>query len=165
MVPVPRINPIYPDALSAKALFAARSVATVSFTIDTLFFDTSWPRLFSSASKFSPSGFPMTSGAFISLENKRGMPSWFSSILAAYEKQKPILSDLSISLSTLSASIEKNSFAETSLSTPGIPVFLKSEITAFLFSSNVTRHVLKFVPPASRTITLSPGIIFASGET
>ena len=55
----------------------------------------------------------------------------------------------------LSARIEKNSFALTSSFAPGIPIFWKSEISATPLLK-VTRQVRKLVPPASRTMTLSP---------
>ena len=126
--------------------------------------ETSWPLRPSSARISLPRCFPRTSGALISLLNIRGIPSWSGRISAAYEKQKPILSLLSISLSSSSAMIAKNSAELTSFSVPGIRIFLKSLIFGLRSSPNVTMHVRKFVPPASMTMTLSPALGLASGE-
>ena len=143
---------------------AASRVATVSFRIRTFFFETSWPLEASSFRISLPRCFPRTSEALISFEKHSGIPSWSGRIVAAYEKQKPILSLLSIRRSVSSAMMEKNSFALTSRSIPGMRLFLKSLITGFRLWSKVTRHVLKLVPPASMTITCSPSLGTASGE-
>ena len=55
----------------------------------------------------------------------------------------------------LSAICAKNSALESSLSTPGILSFLKSDMAAQPSSSNETRQERKFVPPASMTMTRS----------
>ena len=164
-VPVPRMKPMQPSYLpSVLCDCAARRVVTVSLRIITFFLDTSCPRRESSARRFSPKRIPMTSGAFISLLNPIGTPSWSGSIRAAYEKQKAILSLLSTRRSISPANTSKNSFALTSLSNPGIRVRLKSCTTGLSDGSNSTRHVLRLVPPASITMTVSPALGSAFGE-
>ena len=129
-----------------------------------LFFETSCPRRANSARSSFPRCFPITCGALISLLKNVGIPSWSGRISAAYEKQKPILSLRSIRRSVSSAMTEKNSLALTSLSMPGMRLLWKSLITGLRFSSNVTMHVRKLVPPASMTMTDSPAFGLASGE-
>ena len=85
-------------------------------------------------------------------------------MLIGYEKQKPMQSALFFKWSRFDANCAKNSFLESSFSTPGILVFSISEMEASPFPSNVTRQERKFVPPASMTITLLLTTFFSGGR-
>ena len=85
-VPVPSMKPRYDEySLSPSVAFAARSVATVSFTM-AIFPPPSRER------SSLPTNWPTIAGAFMPLVQRMSLASRSAVASAGYEKQKPILS-------------------------------------------------------------------------